>query len=137
MLNLIFKIRTLSELVSPGDELVQRRFVHDFSGRIANLLHHKSNDAGAFIRTIIAAGVAISPDAGDRSERAVDKAHDFTKRDGIRRPIQQITAFFALAALQNSTIAEFKQNRLQEFSGDFQLLRDIAYLDGALASILR
>src|SRR5581483_2915235 len=110
--------------------------VEDARGRIAHVLHHHADAAGAFVATVLAADIGELADAANRGEGAFGIAKNFTEGDLARRAAEEIAAALALLALENPAIAQFEENQFEEFARDSFALGDIGDKDGSLAVFL-
>ena len=135
-LNLIFEFRHFAEFIRLVDELVERRAIQNSGGGIAHFLHHATENARSFIRTIIATRIGGLAHAGYRCQRAVDKANNAAQGNRIRRTLHEVAALPAFAALQNALVAQIEQNSLEEFPRNVERFRNGSDLNGAFALML-
>ena len=108
-----------SEVVIGGVAHLGKAAVVEHAGdRLPHLQHHVPDLAGRLV-AVVTRLVLRAAGAGNGRQRAVENAHDMADLDLGRRLGEAVAAVLALAALNETGIAQLAEDRVEE------LLRDL------------
>ncbi|EGE58047.1 hypothetical protein RHECNPAF_35000101 [Rhizobium etli CNPAF512] len=107
--------RRALDMAAGCDELFEGHIVENGGDRVPNIGHRTPHLTGFRIGAVVAGLIGRAAGAADRRQRPVERADDMADADFGGRPREGITAAGSFFRTQNADIAQFQEDRIEEF----------------------